>query len=277
MGDRDDFSVRFWGVRGSIACPGPDTIKYGGNTSCLEVRCGANMMIFDGGTGLRALGNELIKQMPIDLNLFLTHTHFDHVCGLPFFAPMFVPNNKIRLHAGHLGPDLKLKQVLTEMMMAPLFPIPPSVFMADVKYCDFCCGDSLHPYPDVTLRTAPLNHPNNATGYRIEFGGRAICYVTDYEHYEDRRDDILIELVKNADILVYDSTYSDEEYEKFKGFGHSTWNEGVRLADQADVSKLVIFHHDPGHDDGWMDGVARDAEMARPGTVVAHEGMALTP
>ena len=277
MDDRAEFCVRFWGVRGSIACPGPDTVRYGGNTSCLEVKCGEHLMIFDAGTGLRSLGNELLKQMPIDLDLFLTHTHFDHVCGLPFFVPFFVPSNKVRIHAGHLVPDFTLRQVLVEMMMAPLFPVPPSIFQADVIYTDFQCGETLCPYPNVTLRTAPLNHPNNATGYRIEFDGRAVCYVTDYEHFDDRRDDVLIGLVRDADYLIYDSTYSDEEYERFKGFGHSTWQEGVRLAEEAGVETLVIFHHDPGHDDAWMDRVAKEAETARPGTIVAQEGMALRP
>ncbi len=277
MDDRAEFYVRFWGVRGSIACPGPDTVRYGGNTSCLEVKCGDHTMVFDAGTGLRALGNEFLKQMPIDLELFLTHTHFDHVCGLPFFVPFFVPNNKVRIHAGHIDPETTLMQVLVVIMMAPLFPVPPSIFQADVTYADFQCGETLNPYPAVTLRTAPLNHPNNATGYRIEFDGRTVCYITDHEHFEDRRDDVLIGLVKDSDYLIYDATYSDEEYERFKGFGHSTWQEGVRLADEAGVGTLVIFHHDPGHDDEWMDRVAEEAEKTRPGTLVAQEGMALKP
>jgi phosphoribosyl 1,2-cyclic phosphodiesterase len=127
------------------------------------------------------------------------------------------------------------------------------------------------------LRTAPLNHPNDATGYRIEFGGKSVCYITDYEHLEGRRDDVLIDLVKDADFMIYDSTYSDEEYELYQGFGHSTWQQGIRVAEEAGVETLVIFHHEPGHDDKWMDEVAKMAEKARPGTVVAQEGMALRP
>ncbi|MGH8691680.1 MAG: MBL fold metallo-hydrolase, partial [Burkholderiales bacterium] len=129
-----DFTVRFWGVRGSIACSGPRTARYGGNTSSIEVRCGARLLLFDGGTGLRYFGNSLAAagpaSEPLDADLFLTHTHFDHVCGLPFFRPFFDPKNRWRLWAGHLGEGMTLRRVLGEFMMAPLFPVPPQVFRA---------------------------------------------------------------------------------------------------------------------------------------------------
>lgn len=277
MVDSDTFFVRFWGVRGSIACPGPKTVRYGGNTSCLEIQCGERTIIFDAGTGLRNLGGELLSRGPVDLDLFLTHTHFDHVCGLPFFAPLFIPGNNIRLAAGNLQPEYGLKQVLVQMMVAPLFPVPPEIFQADVSYRDFTAGDLQEPGPGIRIVTAPLNHPNNATGYRIEFAGKSIAYVTDTEHGEDGPDKTILELVKDVDLFIYDCTYTDEEYPRFKGLGHSTWQEGVRLADEAEVKTLVIFHHDPSHDDEIMDQIGNDAENARPGTVVAREGMTLMP
>lgn len=273
----DIFFVRFWGVRGSIACPGPKTFRYGGNTACLEIQCGDRTLIFDAGTGLRNLGEELLSRGSVDADLFLTHTHFDHVCGLPFFAPLFIPGNKIRLAAGNLLPEHGLKQVLVEMMIAPLFPVPPGVFKADVTYRDFAAGDLQEPGSGIRIGTAPLNHPNNATGYRIEFAGKSITYVTDTEHGEDGLDQTIVELVKDADLFIYDCTYTDEEYQRFKGFGHSTWQEGVRLADEAGVKTLVIFHHDPSHDDEMMDKIGGDAGNARPGTLVAREGMTLMP
>ena len=272
-----EFFVRFWGVRGSIACPGPDTVRYGGNTSCLEVRCGDHLLIFDAGTGLRALGAAMAQEGPADANLYLTHTHFDHICGLPFFAPLFAAGNRIRISAGHLLPESDLQKVLIEMMMAPLFPIPPSVFQADVQYEDFKCGETLSPAADITLRTAPLNHPNRATGYRVEFGGQSICYVTDTEHVAGKRDQNIVGLIRDADLFIYDSTYTDDEYPAYKGYGHSTWEEGARLADAAGVKTLVIFHHDPNHDDDRMDEIAKAAAQQRPGTVVAREGMVLSP
>ena len=277
MSDPAEFFVRFWGVRGSIACPGPDTIRYGGNTSCLEVRCGGRLLIFDAGTGLRLLGQALVQEGPVDADLYLTHTHFDHVCGLPFFAPLFVSSNRIRLTSGHLKPENHLEQVLTDMMMAPLFPVPPSVFTAQVTFHDFSAGETQSPADDIAIRTAPLNHPNRATGYRVDYDGRSICYITDTEHVEGERDANIVGLVQGADLMIYDSTYSDEEYPRFKGYGHSTWQEGLRLADAAQVKTLVIFHHDPSHDDDQMDRIGALAEAERPGTVVAREGMVLTP
>lgn len=277
MTKKEDFFVKFWGVRGSIACPGPATVRYGGNTSCLEVGCGDRRIIFDAGTGLRNLGQVLAATQPLKTNLLLTHTHFDHVCGFPFFIPLFIPGNEIKLWAGHLRPDLGIEQVLIDMMMAPLFPVPPAIFQADVSYQDFDAGDTLSLYDDVTVRTCALNHPNRATGYRVEFDGRAFCYVTDTEHVEGERDQAIVELIRDADIVVYDATYTDAEYPKFKGYGHSTWEEGVRLVEAANADRLVIFHHDPNHDDDFMDQLALDAEARRPGTIIAREGETLIP
>src|SRR6185503_6137794 len=155
-----DFTVRFWGVRGSIACSGPRTARYGGNTSSLEVRCGARMLLFDAGTGLRYLGNSLSNSTSIDADLFLTHTHFDHVCGLPFFKPFFQPRNRFRLWAGHLGGGITLQRVMREFMMAPLFPVPPEVFKATMEYRDFKAGDVLPAAPGIVVKTRPLNHPD---------------------------------------------------------------------------------------------------------------------
>jgi phosphoribosyl 1,2-cyclic phosphodiesterase len=272
-----DFFVRFWGVRGTVACPGPATVRYGGNTSCLEVRCGGRLLIFDGGTGLRPLGHHLDAEGPVDADLYFTHTHFDHIQGLPFFSSAYKPTNRLRCWAGHLRPDFALKKVLSEMMQAPLFPVPLSILSADSSFYDFISGETLTPFPGVTLRTAPLNHPNRATGYRIEYQGKSICYITDTEHVPGTPDANVLSLIAGADIVIYDSTYTDEEYPRFKGWGHSTWQEGARLCDAAKAKRLVIFHHDPAHDDAFMDGIAADAERVRPGTVVAREGLTLSP
>ena len=277
MSGSDDFFVRFWGVRGSIACSDSGTGRYGGNTSCLEIRCGGQLFIFDAGTGFRYLGNAILDEAPLDADLFLTHTHFDHVVGLPFFRPAFNPKNAFHIWAGHLLPDHTVQYVLRQMMIAPLFPVPVDIFMAKVSFHDFHAGETLEPRPGVRLRTAPLHHPNGATGYRIEYCGKSICYLTDTEHIIDEPDENILGLIAGADIVIYDSMFNEEEFAQRKGWGHSTWQEGARLCDQAEAKQFVIFHHDPDHDDDMLDKVAKEAEALRPGTVVAREGMVLAP
>lgn len=270
------FSVTFWGVRGSIASPGPTTARYGGNTSCLEVRCGESLLIFDAGTGIRALGDGLLRTGGVELDLFFTHTHFDHICGLPFFAPAYGPKNKLRLWAGHLPPGQNLRDVVSELMSAPLFPVPIDIMSAALEFRQFAAGATLHPADGVSLRTAPLNHPNGAVGYRIEYGGRAICYITDTEHYPSGRDRTILDLVRGADVMIYDCTYTDDEYPSRVGWGHSTWEECLRIAKEAGVARPVIFHHDPIRDDEALDKIAAAAAAVHPGAVVAREGLTLS-
>ena len=276
MGGKEPFTVRFWGVRGSIACAGPRTARYGGNTSSLEVRCGEQLLLFDAGTGMRYLGKTL-DDARIDADIYFTHTHFDHVCGLPFFRPLFQPQNRFRLWAGHLSGAMNLRRVLAEFMMSPLFPVPPEVFRSTLEYRDFSAGETLKAGPEVIVRTAPLNHPDGATGYRVEYDGRAVCYVTDTEHVPGRLDENVLKLISRAELVIYDCMYTDEEYRRYVGWGHSTWQEGVRLCKQAGVKRMVVFHHDPDHDDELLDGIAREVEAALPGSIVAHEGLVLEP
>ncbi|MEO1191106.1 MAG: MBL fold metallo-hydrolase [Pseudomonadota bacterium] len=275
-GRQEPFVVRFWGVRGSIACPGPEYVRYGGNTSCIEIRLGKRVLIFDAGTGLRPLGRALIQDQITTADIFLTHTHVDHIHGIPFFAPFFNPKGDFRVWAGHLAPRSTLKHVLSKYMADPLFPVPPDIFAAKVAYVDFEAGETLVPAPGALLRTTALNHPQGATAFRLEEGGRSFCYVTDTEHVEGVRDERILALVEGADYMAYDATYTDNEYPAFRGWGHSTWEEGMRLAEAAGVKQLVIFHHDPAHDDNAMDAIAASAEAARPGTLVAYEGLTLT-
>lgn len=273
----DRFSVRFWGVRGSLSCSGPEYVRYGGNTSCLEVRAGPHVLVFDSGTGIRALGKSLAAHGSCEADIFFTHTHLDHIIGLPFFAPLYQPKSKIRLWSGHLAPPLKLKDALSNLMSEPIFPVPLEIFSAKPIYHDFTAGETLEPRPGLFVRTCMLNHPNGATAYRVDWNGKSICYVTDCEHHVGKLDAGIIDLIRGADIFIYDSTYTDDEYTQFAGWGHSTWQEGARLADAAGAKQLVIFHHDPSHDDNFMDQIAAESARARPGTVVAQEGLVLTP
>jgi len=272
-----DFTVRFWGVRGSIPCPGPETVRYGGNTACVEMRCGDRLLIFDGGSGLRPLGNALMRNgQRLHFDLFYSHTHLDHIVGVPFFAPCYQAHSDIRFWAGHLKPDSGIEEVLRKMMQAPLFPVPLDIFAAKTKFRDFAAGEELHPHPGITIRTGPLNHPGGATGYRVEYGGKAAAYIADTEHRPGHPDQNVLRLVDRADLMIYDATYTDEEYPSHHDWGHSTWQEAVRLAEAAQVKTLAIFHHDPDHDDAFMDRVAAEAAAMRPGTIVAREGLVVS-
>jgi phosphoribosyl 1,2-cyclic phosphodiesterase len=148
---------------------------------------------------------------------------------------------------------------------------------ACIAFNDFTAGDRLQPLSGINVRTASLNHPQGATGYRIDFAGKSICYVTDTEHREGRLDQNILTLIDGADMVIYDSTYTDEEYASYRTWGHSTWQEGLKLCEAAGARTFVAFHHDPEHDDLFMDGVARDLERIRPGSIVAREGMVLRP
>jgi phosphoribosyl 1,2-cyclic phosphodiesterase len=182
----------------------------------------------------------------------------------------------MRIWAGHLN-GMGIEAVLNNMMIAPLFPIPMGIFTAKMEFSDFVAGDMLVPHPGVRVRTGPLNHPNGATGYRVEYRGKVVAYITDTEHRLGKRDPNVLKLIDRADVMIYDASYTDAEYPAHRDWGHSTWEEGVRLADAAGVKTLVIFHHDPCHDDDFMDKVAADAAAARPGTIVAQEGLVLRP
>jgi phosphoribosyl 1,2-cyclic phosphodiesterase len=269
-----DLAVRFWGVRGGIACPDPQTVKYGGNTSCIEVRFGDRILIFDGGTGLRRLGEKLVGTgSALKTDIFYSHFHMDHVCGLPFFTPCYIPTNQLRLWGANFQSGRTTKQALSAMMADPLFPVGLDEFKAKIEFCDFRPGETLRPYADATLRTAPLNHPGGCIGYRLDFGGKAIAYVTDTEHKPGILDQNVLDLAEGADLLIYDANYTDDEFSKHVGWGHSTWQEGVRLADAASVDTLVLFHHDPQHHDDALDRIGAEVEARRPGTVVAREGL----
>lgn len=269
--------MTFWGVRGSIAAPGPSTQRYGGNTPCVEIDCGGRILIVDAGTGLRPLGAKLAASgRNQEIDLLFTHTHMDHFVGLPFFAPAYDPSNIIRFWAGHLKPELTLREACVHLMSAPLFPVPPEVFQADVSFIDFEPGTTLTPTPDIHVETAALDHPGRATGYRIEYNGKSVAIVTDTAHVPGKPNEGALKLMRDADIAVYDAMFTEAEFADRPDWGHSTWNEGAKLADLAGCKKLVIFHHDPGRTDDAMDEIVAEAAAERPGTIAAIEGETLT-
>ncbi len=270
------FSIKFWGVRGSIACATADHVKYGGNTSCIEVDVDDHFFVLDAGTGIRSLGRKFLKEDVREAHLLLTHTHWDHINGFPFFPPAYDPDRSIHILAGHLKDHGGVRKTLSNQMDSPMFPVPLEAMRADLRFEDFNAGESFDLYPNVRIRTAPLNHPNRATGYRIEYDGRAMCYVTDTEHTPGAPDQNVLGLIEGADLVIYDSTYTEQEFTSKIGWGHSTWNEGVKLCKAANVKQLAIFHHEPDHDDGFMGKLEEEAKKEWDKAFVAREGARVT-
>lgn len=270
--DDDGLWIRFWGVRGSIACPSPDHIEFGGNTSCIEVGAGDEVIVLDAGTGIRNLGMSFLERGIREATICLTHTHWDHINGFPFFVPAYQPDKSFHIRAGHLADAGGVKHVLAGQMARPMFPVPLSALQAEMTFTDFRAGESFS-IGDVLVKTAPLRHPDGSTGYRLEYGGKSVCYVTDTEHTPGEPDKNVMGLIEGADLVIYDSTYTDDEFPAHIGWGHSTWQEGVRLAEMCNVSRLAIFHHDPYHDDSFMRALSIEAKARFDGAFVAREGM----
>lgn len=267
--------VKFWGVRGSIACPSPDHVVYGGNTSCLEMRIGDEVLIFDAGTGIRNLGKDLIRRKVTHATIFLTHTHWDHINGFPFFVPAYNPNAAFRVMAGHLTNQGGVERVFSAQMADPTFPVPLSAMQSRLTFEDFNVGEELHLDGGIEIKTAPLRHPNGATAFRVEHDGNSVCYVTDTEHDPEKPDEIIIDFIADADLVIYDSTYTDEEFPQKVGWGHSTWQEGIRLCRAANAKRLALFHHDPDHDDAAMTVIEQKARATWSGALAARDEMVL--
>ncbi|MDB4943074.1 MAG: Metal-dependent hydrolase of the beta-lactamase superfamily [Labilithrix sp.] len=275
--------ITFWGVRGSIPSPGPETVGVGGNTSCVEVRAGKLLLVFDGGTGLRLLGKTLLKEMPITAHLFFSHVHWDHIQGFPFFDPAFVPGNVIHLYGGN-NVSRTLEETLAGQMDHPSFPVHLSDMGAKMHFHDVVEGQPLEldagDGTKAVIRSARGNHPNGVWAYRVDHGGRSVMYATDTEHYAVV-DPQLLKLAKGVDVLVYDSQYTPEEYSGSSGgipklgWGHSTFDEAVKLARAAAAKHLVLYHHDPTQNDAAVADKERRARELFPDCQAAREGLVI--
>jgi phosphoribosyl 1,2-cyclic phosphodiesterase len=278
--DASELLVRFWGVRGSIASPGADTAGVGGNTSCVEVRCGDRRIVFDAGTGLRRLGDHMLRSEPGEhaLALLLSHCHWDHIQGLPFFVPAYLPTTQLEIFGGSSG-GATVKDALAHQMTAPVFPVRLDELGASIDYHEvrpaqpFMLGD-------VSVRAARGNHPGGVLAYRLDWRGQSVVYATDTEHYACV-DQALCALADGADVLIYDAQYTPDEYRGERGgrskagWGHSTYVAAAELARSAGVGKLVLFHHDPQRSDAGVAEVEEKARALFASTVAAREGLVL--
>ena len=270
--------LRFWGTRGSIATPGPSTIRYGGNTSCVEVVTkSGRRYIFDAGTGARPLGVHLMAQAPkpITATILLSHTHWDHIQGFPFFIPLFIPGNRFTV-CGPKGANSSLPDVLAGQMEYTYFPVELAQLGAEIKYRDV--NEGSEEIDGVRISAHLLNHPATALGYRIEADGASLLYLCDHEPYWEslwhseaepgKLESILhggdrrhAEFMQNADVVIHDAQYTPEEYPAKKNWGHSTWAYVTRIAAAANVKNLFLTHHDPAHDDNFLDQVQAKARQ----------------
>ena len=251
--------LKFWGVRGSIPTPGRGTVRYGGNTSCVEVRSGDDIIILDAGSGLRALGGALLEEFdnqPLHLTLLVTHTHWDHIQGLPFFAPIYNPRCRLRI-VGAPGARESLTNALTGQMESTYFPVPfakvpGNIEIEEVKDFNFNIGL-------VQVRAQRSNHPGLCFGYRLFSPDSLIVFFPDSEPRDGDGDKEMIEFIRDADVLILDAQYDAAEYKTHVGWGHGRLDYTVELALKAGVRHLCLFHHDPGHDDRQIDSFVKRA------------------
>lgn len=263
-------TIEFWGVRGSIPTAEEDKLNVGGNTPCVAVWYGREPpVIIDGGTGLRLLGSHLASRdsVPLKASLFFSHFHWDHIQGLPFFEPLYSEHTELNLYSG-VGAET-FKEILEGQMSRPYFPVPMSAARARCEYGhvsrEGCRVGSLKLHP------VHLHHPGDATGYRIDSPAGSLIYISDHEHGVARIDDAIVEQAAGADLAIYDSHFTPDEYPHFRHWGHSTWLEATRLANRAKVNQLVLFHHKPSRTDEELSVILEEAQREFAGTLLARE------
>ncbi|HXX95408.1 MAG TPA: MBL fold metallo-hydrolase [Planctomycetota bacterium] len=270
--------IKFWGVRGSIPCPGSATSRFGGNTSCLQVLGGQEIVILDAGTGIRELGQQLTAaKKPVRIHMLLTHTHWDHIQGFPFFTPIYFPGNELFIY-GPRALEKSLEEALMFQMQYSYFPVRGVELAARVKFTEL--GEETFQIGDLEVTTKSMNHPIRVLAYKFRHKGRSAIYTGDNEPYFDvladrsgnmdtgihRRSEFIkecnqrvVDFCRGADLLVADSQYTDEEYETKRGWGHSSIGQVLELSKESEVKKLVLFHHEPTHDDRQLLAIERAA------------------
>lgn len=265
--------VRFWGVRGSIPTPGASHIGTGGNTACVEVSLDDGTgCIFDLGTGARELGMKLLEESngePLDLHVFLSHFHWDHIQAIPFFAPLFGLGNTVTFYSSDA--DGEPLDLLRLQMRVPFFPLAFDDLVAETHQVIVEAGKPIR-LGKLSVTPFPVHHTQFVFGYKAEAGGATVVYCTDYEHGNSRLDALLAGVAEDADLLICDGQYTPQEYALCAGWGHTTWEKAARLAAAARVKRLALFHHDPGHDDAQLAEILRSARAIFPNTVLATEG-----
>ncbi len=267
--------VTFWGVRGSIPVPGPDTVRVGGNTPCVEIKTAdREVLIIDAGTGIRLLGLDLIRR-GLDRQpavLLFSHTHWDHIQGLPFFPPARFRWNRLVI-LGARRVDRHLEQILAGQMLDPYLPFTLEDLPADLLIKEIRDGEKVVVGNHTAVLPSQLPHPGGVFGFRITCQGKVTVYASDVNHPPAGLDPRLLELARDADLLIHDAHFTPEDKEEHPTWGHSSWVEAVQAARAAGAKRLALFHHDPMHTDDALEGIERQAQALFPGCFLAREGM----
>jgi phosphoribosyl 1,2-cyclic phosphodiesterase len=273
-----DFLVKFWGVRGDVSAPGKDTIRYGGNTSCVEILVGKKRLIFDGGSGLRVLGNSLLSQMPVEAYIFFTHCHWDSIQGFPFFTPAFIPGNCFNIYGAKASNGASMEQHLTFQMCDPNFPVPLQVMRSELNFYNLTSGKIIS-LDEVTVEAVSLNAAHRSMGYRVTWQGHSAVYATDRSHYPNHLDHNLLHLARQADLLILDAPRTISTEDILKGdalrWHDDLWQTGIKTAKAAGVKRIVMSRYNPDHDDDFLDKVEEQVQSVFPNNLLAREGMAL--
>jgi phosphoribosyl 1,2-cyclic phosphodiesterase len=291
--------VRFWGVRGSIPSPGPRTVRYGGNTTCIEVRpADGTLIILDGGTGIFQLAQSLLREMPLDARIFITHTHWDHIQGLPFFIPLFVPGNRVRIHgAFDVVSGQGIEQVMDVQLQYSYFPVREAEMKARIEYETLQIGVPVQ-VGAATVTPTLLNHPVINFGYRIDCDGKSVFFTGDHEPYGniygpdeveyadyqrivDDKQAQVEEAMRGVDLLIADCSYTAAEYPAKRGWGHGTFEGNIELASRVGARRLACTHHEPTRGDDELERVfaaalAASPAAGRPEVLLAREGLEIS-
>lgn len=269
------FIVTFWGVRGNVPAPGAHTLRYGGNTACVEVSVGGQHLIFDGGTGLFALGRALMQRATaVNASLFFTNTHWDRIQGFPFFSPAFEYSTRLDIYGGAGLNGASIKQQLMNQMLRPNFFMPLQSMKADMTFHAIRAGGTVH-LGDVVVETMSLNPQTRALGFRVTWAGHSLVYATDTNHAQDAADPNLLFLAEGTDLLIFDGTYADTAYADPIARHIIPYKLGVQVAKEAGVNQLVLFHHNPCQDDKQLDDLGQEVRSHFPNTLIAHEGLTI--
>jgi len=269
--------VKFWGVRGSIACPGPKTVRYGGNTTCIEIRTDNNeLIILDAGTGIFQLSQALLPELPITANVLITHTHWDHIQGLPLFIPNFIAGNTLRLHGGFDPVSGKgVEQVMSVQLQYSFFPVREAEMKARIEYLTLRPNETIE-IGSARITPCLLSHPVIDFGYRIECNGKSVFFTGDheppfniyqlgddghdeYQAYVEEKSRSILDAVRGVDVLIADCSYTDAEYVQKVGWGHGTYSSSIALAREAGAKVLFCTHHEPTRSDDALEIVFAEA------------------